>query len=265
MKEGSHVKSEAMPLSDVLVLFKKNKLLILLTILIGGGLAFYLSHYVIEPTYEASTQVLIVPKQEAGSNAFDSTQISTSLSLINTYQAIMRSPVILNEVKTQVPSAPTDISEILLVESEEGSQVINIIVQHSNPVVATDIANVMTEVFANEIPDLMNIDNVRVLSVAEVPKLPVSPNTMLYTAVGVILGFVVGSLIALMRATLDKRVRNEKEVEQLLSLPVIGNIPVIEKRDMAAKLSKQEAVKEMNSSMKGEEKHVSSEDRKQSS
>lgn len=258
--------SQIMLLADLLAVFKKSKLLIFLTILIGGGTAYYLSQYVIEPTYEASTQVLIVPKQEVGSNIVDSTQISSSLSLINTYRVIMRSPAILNEVKTQVPDAPTDISEILLVESEEESQVINIVVSHSDPVVATDIANVITEVFANEIPDLMNIDNVRVLSVAEVPAFPVSPNMLIYTAIGVVLGFVVGSVLALVRYTFDKRVRDEKEAEQLLSLPVIGNIPVIEKRDMAAKRSKQEPVKEVNPSVKGDEKHVSSaKDTRQSS
>lgn len=258
--------SQTMLLADLLAVFKKSKLLIFLTILIGGGTAYYLSQYVIEPTYEASTQVLIVPKQEVGSNIVDSTQISSSLSLINTYRVIMRSPAILNEVKTQVPDAPKDISEILLVESEEESQVINIVVSHSDPVVATDIANVITEVFANEIPDLMNIDNVRVLSVAEVPAFPVSPNMLIYTAIGVVLGFVVGSVLALVRYTFDKRVRDEKEAEQLLSLPVIGNIPVIEKRDMAAKRSKQEPVKEVNPSVKGDEKHVSSaKDTRQSS
>lgn len=266
MKEGSHVQSQAMRLSDLLVIFKKSKLFIFLTIMIGGGTAFYLSQYVIEPTYEASTQVLIVPKQEAGSSVVDISQISTSLSLINTYQVIMRSPAILNEVKKQVPNAPADISEILLVESEESSQVINIVVGYSDPDVATNIANVITEVFANEIPDLMNIDNVRVLSVAEVPAFPVSPNIVIYTAIGLIFGFVVGSVFALVRYTFDKRVRDEKEAEQLLSLPVIGNISVIEKRDMAAKRSKQEPVKEVNPSVKGDKKHVSSaKDTRQSS
>lgn len=248
--------SQTMLLSDLLAVFKKSKLLIFLTVMIAGGAAYYVSQYVVEPTYEASTQVLIVPKQEAGSNVVDSTQVSSSLSLINTYRVIMRSPAILNEVQQEVANAPDDIGEILLVESEEESQVINIVVEYSDPVVATNIANVITEVFAAEIPDLMNIDNVRILSVAEVPRDPVAPNMVMYTGIGLIVGFVIGSVLALIRYTFDKRIRDEKEAEKLLALPVIGNIPVIEKRDMAAKRSKPEPVKDVNPVAKGDDPHV---------
>lgn len=254
LKEGSLVKSQTMLLAEIFAILKKNMVLLMLTILIGGGTAYYLSQYVIEPTYEASTQVLIVPKQEAGTNVVDSAQVSSSLSLVNTYRVIMRSPAILNEVQERVAAAPTDISEILLVESEEESQVINIVVQYADPIVATEIANVITQVFASEIPGLMNIDNVRILSEAAVPNGPVAPNIVLNTAIGLLAGFVVGGVLALIRHTFDKRIHNESEAEQILALPVIGSIPMIEKRDMHPKpvKTKAEAVKEP----KGDDPHV---------
>lgn len=246
--------SQTMFLSELLAVFKKNKLLILLTILIIGGVAYYLSQYVIEPKYEASTQVLIVPQQEAGSNVVDSTQVSSSLSLINTYRVIMRSPAILNEVQERVANAPESISDVLLVESEEESQVINIVVTYRNPVVATEIANVITDVFAKEIPKLMNIDNVKVLSVAEIPKTPVSPNIIINTLIGLVVGFVIGGVLALVRYTFDKRIRDEREIEQLLSLPVIGTVPVIDKRDMMPKRAQSKT--ETTILTKGEKPHV---------
>lgn len=229
------MKSQTMLLTEIFDIFKKSKWLIVLTILISVGAAYYLSKSVIEPTYEASTQILIVPKQEAGTNVVDSTQVSSSLSLINTYRVIMRSPAILNEVKERVPGAPDDISEILLVESEEDSQVINIVVEYADPAVATKVANVITNVFASEIQELMNIDNVRILSEAELPQNPVSPNILMNTMLGFIGGLVFGGALALIRYTFDKRVHNEAEAIRLLSLPIIGSVPVIEKRDMKPK------------------------------
>lgn len=248
------MKSQTMLLSEIFNVFKKNVLLLMLMMLIGGGAAYYLSQYVIAPTYEASTQVLIVPKEEAGTNVVDSAQVSSSLSLVNTYRVIMRSPAILNEVQERVAQAPTDISEILLVESEEESQVINIVVQYADPVVATDIANVITQVFANEIPDLMNIDNVRILSEAVVPGEPIAPSVVMNTALGLVAGFIVGGVLALIRHTFDKRIHDEREAELILSMPVIGSIPVIEKRDMNPKAvkAKAEAAKEP----KGDDPHV---------
>lgn len=248
------MKSQTMLLSEIFGVLKKNFLLLVLMMLIGGGAAYYLSQYVIAPTYEASTQVLIVPKEEAGTNVIDSAQVSSSLSLVNTYRVIMRSPAILNEVQERVPEAPTDISEILLVESEEDSQVINIVVQYVDPVVATEIANVITRVFASEIPDLMNIDNVRILSEAVIPGEPIAPNLVMNTAMGLLAGFMVGGALALIRHTFDKRIHDEREAELILSMPVIGSIPVIEKRDMNPKAvkAKAEAAKEP----KGDDPHV---------
>lgn len=248
------MKSQTMLLSEIFGVLKKNFLLLVLMMLIGGGAAYYLSQYVIAPTYEASTQVLIVPKEEAGTNVIDSAQVSSSLSLVNTYRVIMRSPAILNEVQERVPEAPTDISEILLVESEEDSQVINIVVQYVDPVVATEIANVITRVFASEIPDLMNIDNVRILSEAVVPGDPIAPNLVVNTAIGLLAGFVVGGALALIRHTFDKRIHDEREAELILSMPVIGSIPVIEKRDMHPKAVKPKA--EAAKEPKGDDPHV---------
>lgn len=248
------MKSQTMLLSEIFGVLKKNFLLLVLMMLIGGGAAYYLSQYVIAPTYEASTQVLIVPKEEAGTNVIDSAQVSSSLSLVNTYRVIMRSPAILNEVQERVPEAPTDISEILLVESEEDSQVINIVVQYVDPVVATEIANVITRVFASEIPDLMNIDNVRILSEAVVPGDPIAPNLAMNTAIGLLAGFMVGGALALIRHTFDKRIHDEREAELILSMPVIGSIPVIEKRDMHPKAVKAKA--ETAKDSKGDDPHV---------
>ncbi|TCI22603.1 capsular biosynthesis protein [Exiguobacterium sp. SL-10] len=248
------MKSQTMLLSEIFGVLKKNILILLLMMLMGGGAAYYLSQYVIAPTYEASTQVLIVPKEEAGTNVIDSAQVSSSLSLVNTYRVIMRSPAILNEVQDRVGEAPADISEILLVESEEDSQVINIVVQYVDPVVATEIANVITRVFASEIPDLMNIDNVRILSEAVVPGEPIAPNVVMNTAVGLLVGFVVGGVLALIRHTFDKRIHNEREAEQILSMPVIGSIPVIEKRDMNPKVVKPKA--DAGNKPKGDDPHV---------
>lgn len=248
------MKSQTMLISEIFGVLKKNIILLVFMVLIGGGAAYYLSQYVIEPTYEASTQVLIVPKEEAGTNVVDSSQVSSSLSLVNTYRVIMRSPAILNEVQARVAEAPKDISEILLVESEEESQVINIVVQYGDPVVATEIANVITRVFASEIPGLMNIDNVRILSEAVVPGEPIAPNIVMNTAIGLLAGFILGGVLALIRHTFDKRIHDEREAELILAMPVIGSIPVIEKRDMHPKpvKTKTETVNEP----KGDDPHV---------
>ncbi|TCI48245.1 MULTISPECIES: YveK family protein [unclassified Exiguobacterium] len=243
---------------DLVEVLKKSKWLLVPFILLGGLAAYYVSTAFIQPTYEASTQVLLVTEQEG--DRVDSSEVLSSLSLVNTYRVIMKSPAILNEVTERVPNAPDPISDVLTVESEEESQVISVVITHTDAAVAAETANVISEVFADEIPDLMNIDNVRILSPAEVPLTPISPNILVNTIIGMFVGLFFGGLIGLLRYVFDKRIQNEQEAERLLDLPVIGSVPVIERRDMKPK-----KIKTSTPKGKGEVPHVPEKKERQSS
>lgn len=245
-------------IGDFVEVLKKSKWLLVPFIVLGGLAAYYISTAFIQPTYEASTQVLLVTEQEG--DRVDSSEVLSSLSLVNTYRVIMKSPAILSEVKERVPNAPDPISDALTVESEEDSQVINVVITHTDAAAAAETANVISEVFAAEIPDLMNIDNVRILSPAEVPTDPVSPNVLINTVIGMFIGLFIGGLIGLLRYVFDKRIQNESEAERLLDLPVIGSVPIIERRDMKPKKSKSNIP-----TGKGEVSHVPPKKERQSS
>ena len=61
---------------------------------------------------------------------------------------------------------------------ETGSKVVYIGVTDPNPEQAVTIANKIAEVFKEEIPLLLNVDNINILSVAKLSEnpTPVSPN-----------------------------------------------------------------------------------------
>lgn len=213
---------------DIWFILKSKKWTILLTMIIIGGLAYSLSRYVIPPTYEASTQILVVPKQ-SGSETLDSTQIQSSQGLVNTYRIIMKSPIILNEVRQNVTNAPEKLEDQIVIESEENSQVITIRATAESAVLATTIANELGRVFSNEVPKLMNIDNTQILSPAFTPTEPVEPNIPRNTALGVLIGFILSSGVILIRQLFNKQIRSEREAEEVLGIPVIASIPLFER------------------------------------
>jgi len=215
--------------------------------IIAALIAFLISSFVISPTYEASTQVLVAPK-ETQNNMIDSSQVQSSVALVNTYRVIIQSPAILEPVQENVVGAPENISNLITVNSEQNSQVINIKVQHKNPVLAADIANEISTVFAEEVSELMSgVDNVKVLSDASVPMFPVSPNVLLNTAIATVLGLMIGVAIAFLKVVLDRRIKTEQDVESILELPVLGSIPVIDKVEM---------MQQRKANVKGEQVHV---------
>ncbi|WP_214891631.1 Wzz/FepE/Etk N-terminal domain-containing protein [Exiguobacterium sp. s142] len=238
---------ETISLGELFSILKRSKWLIASLALIAALIAFLVSSYVIQPTYEASTQVLVAPK-ETQNNIIDSGQVQSSVALVNTYRVIIQSPAILEPVQENVVGAPEDISSLITVNSEQNSQVINIAVQHTNPVLATDIANEISTVFSKEVKELMSgVDNVKVLSDASVPMFPVSPNILLNTAIATVLGLMIGVAIAFLKVVLDRRIKTEQDVETILELPVLGSIPVIDRVEMQ---------QQRQAKVKGEEVHV---------
>ncbi|MED4163945.1 YveK family protein, partial [Halalkalibacterium halodurans] len=109
----------------------------------------------------------------------------------------------------------------------------NITVKHEEPAMAVAIANEIALVFQNEIVEIMNVDNVSILSTAELgdSPSPVSPNPMLNMAIAFVVGLMGAVGIAFLLDYLDTTIKDEKEVEDVLELPVLGVIPNFEKSE----------------------------------
>jgi capsular exopolysaccharide synthesis family protein len=60
---------------------------------------------------------------------------------------------------------------------------------------------------------------------AELPTSPVSPRTDRNTALGIVLGALLGLGYAVLRSTLDRRLRTAADVESRFPVPVVGSIP----------------------------------------
>ncbi len=63
-----------------------------------------------------------------------------------------------------------------------------------------------------------------VLRPATVPGAPVSPNTNLNLALGVLVGLALGFGLAILREVLDTRIRTMRDVENITDAPIIGGI-----------------------------------------
>ncbi len=132
---------------------------------------------------------------------------------------IIKSPAILEQVQKEVPNAPTNmnaLNNMVTVESEQNSQVINVSVQSTDAALASNLANSIAEVFSSDVQELMSVDNVTVLSTSGIPTSPVSPNIILNTAIAAVVGFLLGVGLAFLREVLDRRIRTEDQANKFL-------------------------------------------------
>lgn len=220
---------ETISIKDIFKTLKKSWKLIMLLTLIAALISGSISYFLLTPVYQSSTQILVNQKQTE--NQLDSTQIQSNIDMINTYSVIIKSPAILEKVidELELDQSVEQLSEKITINSQENSQVFSLTVQDSNPTKAVEIANTVSSIFQKEIKDIMNVDNVSILAKAEIKEnpTPVKPSPILNIAIAVVVGLMAGIGLAFLLEYMDNTIRDEKDIEKLLDLPLLGSIPKI--------------------------------------
>ena len=214
-------------LKELLQLLKKHLLLIIIVTAIFTAISGVVSYFFLTPIYQSSTQILV--NQAKGKNeVYNPSEVQTNLQLINTYNVIIKSPAILDKVieTEDLEMTSGELDKLISVSNEQESQVVNITVQNENSQKSKKIANAIATTFQNEIKSIMNVDNVSILTKADVGSL-VKPNIVLNMALALAVGLIAGVGLAFLLEYLDTTIKNDKDVEEHLGLPVLGAINII--------------------------------------
>lgn len=210
----------------------KHSLLILILAILAGSGAFGLSKYVISPKYEANTSMIVSSsKQNVDQNNpqadVELSQINANRALVSTYSEIVKSRGIADKVIANL-NLDMDYEEFsgkVSIEPVKDTQIISVKVVDTIAQRAADIANETSMIFKDSITQIMNVDNVQILDKATLPEAPSSPKVMRNTAIGAMLGFILGIGIALIMELSNTRVKTSEEVTEAFDIAVLGLIP----------------------------------------
>ncbi|ULT56214.1 Wzz/FepE/Etk N-terminal domain-containing protein [Neobacillus drentensis] len=218
---------------DLINAIKRRLWMIVIVTLLATIASGIYSFYFITPIYQSSTQILVNQSKENG-QGIDYNQIQSNLELIETYSDIIKSPMILDIVSSKLELARPGKMLVgqINISSGEKSQVFTLTVQDKDPETAAKIANTIVETFNEEIPKLMNVNNVNVLSLAEVNQSPTNPSSKLIVVVGFIFGLIVSIGLCFLLEKIDDSIKTERDVEQYFGLPVLGDVFEIKGKHM---------------------------------
>ncbi|RPF58301.1 YveK family protein [Abyssicoccus albus] len=224
--------TETINIEQLWQILKKNLLMILSLAAVFAIGSALITYFLITPKYQASTQILVNQKEQQGQIQVQ--EVQTNLQLINTYNEIIKTPAILDKVidNLKLEGESADLASKVNVTNQQQSQVINVTVTDVEQAEAVKIVNEISKVFQDEIENIMNVDNVSILTKAEKSEnpTPVSPKPLVNIAIAFILGALLGLAIAFLREFLDKSVKNEEDVAQHIGLPVLGSIPAFKQK-----------------------------------
>ncbi|MBK0007182.1 capsular biosynthesis protein [Bacillus sp. S35] len=221
---------ETISLRELFAVLRKRLWLIVLITIIAATLSAVISFFVLTPVYESKTQIL-VNQAKNDQQLYNPQVVQTNVQLINTYNDIITSPAILEKVvkELKLDESSQSLKGQIQVTSAQDSQVAQIVVQDTSAKRAADIANTTASVFQKQVPKLMNVDNVKVLSKAtlgENPS-PVKPQPLLNIAIAIVVGLMVGVGLSFLLEYLDNTLKTEQDIENILELPVMGVITTI--------------------------------------
>lgn len=218
---------ETISLKDIFRTLRKRVTMIVLITLATVAISAVATYFIMTPKYEASTQIL-VNQSSKSQTPYDVNAVRTNVEYINTYSVIIKSPTILKSVidKLGLNMTTDQLKESLTVNSAQDSQVFTVSVQNTNPAQAVKIANGIATVFKNTIPTIMKVDNVSILSKAQLPDnpSPVSPKPMLNMAIAFVVGLMIAIGLAFLLEYLDNTIKTEEDIETILELPVLGAV-----------------------------------------
>ena len=129
---------------------------------------------------------------------------------------------------------------MLSVSSASESQVMNLEATDTSYKRAVSIVNAVATVFKNEIPSIMKVDNVTILSEANIKDEASPINSS--PVVNIILSFIISLMLAIglvfLLDYLDDTIKSEEDVLQSLELPMLSYITKINKSDLNPRKSR---------------------------
>ena len=227
---------EEISLVELFDIIKKHFRYIVLTTLATTVIAAIYTLFLVTPMHQSSTEMLVT--QSSSENTMVSqSDITTSISLINTYEDIIRNNVILDPVIDDLDLDMTTgaLRESITVQSQTNSQVFSIRAEHENPYQAAEIANTTADIFQDQIYDIMNVDNVTIISEATPNLSPASPNNLLNIIIGFLLGAMIGIGIIFIRELVDNTVKSKEQAEKITGWHNLGEVNYFSKEDLVVK------------------------------
>ena len=217
-------------LRELLAVLLSQWLLILVVTVLGGGIAFGISHYMIVPQYESTSQLYVLSKSTSITSLAD---IQTGTSLTNDYMVVVEGRPVLEQVIVNLSLNETyrSLKDKVTLNNPANSRILEITVRDENPAMAKKIADEIADVGSTFIAAKMVQDAPMIIQKGYADGEPVSPNIIKNTLIGAVLGAFLVMAIIVISYLFNDTIMTAEDVEKKLGLNVLGTLPLEEAED----------------------------------
>lgn len=219
---------ETIDLREYLFILKKKLWIIALSAIICGLISGVVSFYVLPPIYEANTSLIVNKEIDDKENKMTtSDDLNFVQKLAVTYGEIIKSRTVITSAinKLKLDMTYEELSETVSVTNVPDTQIIKISVQNKNPNIAAKICNTIPEIFSAEVKRVVKASGTEVIDKATVPEDAIKPNKKMNVIIAMVLGAMVSIFVIFLLEALNTKIKEPKDIEEKLGLPVFGVVP----------------------------------------
>ncbi|HFI0677480.1 TPA: YveK family protein [Streptococcus suis] len=212
---------------DVLSLLKslwRKKLVIIITALLGAGIAFVYSTFLVTPQYDATTRIYVVSQNVEAGAGLTNQELQAGTYLVKDYKEIILSQDVLTKVQTELGILDS-ITDKISVSIPVDTRIVSITVRDADPNEAARIANSLRTAAAQKIIEVTKVNDVTTLEEAVPADEPSTPRTKRNLAIGFLAGGLLAVGLVLVFEVLDDRVKRPQDIEEVMGLTLLGVVP----------------------------------------
>lgn len=197
-------------------------------IFLSVAASFYVTKTMMTPMYRAGVTIY-VNNVRAGQqvNYITSANLQTAQRLVSTYIEIIQSDTVLEKVAQEAGGGftPQGIRSAMSAKQKGETELFDLYITHRDPAQAAMLANAVAKVAPSEIERFVEGSSATIVDYAKVPTAPYSPSVVRNAILGGLMGLLLAAAYVTLRFMMDVRIREENDLAEMFSIPVLGQIP----------------------------------------
>ncbi|MBE5965883.1 MAG: polysaccharide export protein [Lachnospiraceae bacterium] len=204
--------------------------IILLSGFIGAAGAGACSSFLMEPVYTSTTMVYVISRQDGEKTTYSDLQMGAQLT--KDYSILVKSRPVTEHVieKFDLPITHEELADMISVENPEGTRILEIAVEYSDPKMAKQLADAIAKEASGRMVSIMEMEKVNVLEPGNLPIHPTSPKVPRNILLGGVIGVIVSAFVIIVLHLINDTIRTSEDVERYLDMTTLGTIPKIENK-----------------------------------
>lgn len=204
----------------------RHIVLVVLIPVFAVGITAFLCWNVLPKTYTAETSLYVLT--QTNEDTLNYNELNLSTQLVNDYQELVESKRVKNGAGEMLGIDEKTIEQEYDIEvaSTSSTRLIRLSVTGKSPAATANLANALAYQLSECIRDVANVENISIIDEATPPEQPSGPRSLANSAVAGVAGLAVSIVLALLIDLTNVRIRSREDVERILSLPVLAQIPV---------------------------------------